>query len=988
METNLLDSWDSNNGTGLVGAGPNYGLGQVGQALSNSVVTVADAPSLHFTNGLTVQAWINTSTLSGAAPYTIVSKYEAPFTSITATQSCFYLGLNASAQPFIMVSSNGLARTNVTVSSTQNLTPGQWYFIVATYDHTHLRLYINGQLSISKDFFTGIFPGTARLSIGGVPTGSIPSVLYPFTGLIDEVCLYSRALSAAEISAIYNADGAGMCVTGPTISGPQSQAIPLNEDAQFSVSVIGNRPLTYQWRFNGTNILGATNSSLYLEHVQSNSVGNYSVVVSNQVSSAISSSAALTLLPPLSCIAPPPGIISWWPLDNSEADAAGTNNGQTIFPPLPPFNAFTTGKVDYALATRMTVPNSASLNFGSNADFSWEGWIKFPPSNFVGLFREPTNIIVNKFDISSGYSLSLPGGQLALRLGFTPLAVSTFVAPGADLRDNHFHHIACTVSRRITNGSHLYVDGANALSFDVTRFSGVLSNASSLIFGTEASLRFPPPDTLIDEMTVYSRALTGDEIASIYHAGSAGKCKNPPGILQQPQSRTVTETSNVTFTVSGSGLGLHYQWRFFNANLPGATRTSLTLSNITFANSGSYSVRVTNLFGSITSSVAVLTVERLPVALCTNVIVSADASCTASASIDNGSYDPDGTPVTLSQSPSGPYPLGTNVVMLAVTDTNGIVAQCNGTVVVIDTTPPVITCPAQEMIVEFSDETGATVSFDVHATDNCSGAVTLVSVPPSGTRFPIGTSTVTNTATDAAGNSAACAFQITVLGAQGVLSNVLVELTGLAPKVDRPPDLQALQGAIQNLNDSLNVSLWLDQTHVTRSHGEQIFNDDKAALQELSRLLKEKHSPLDDELVQDLINRIAKSDRLLATIAIQDALASGIDPKRLAQATDEVAAGDADVGDAQYESGIAHYRDAWKMAVQQAFKLVASLGADGPVLEFESAPGDQFVIETSTNLTDWTELDAISAAPDGSVRFQDSVGDGFEVRYYRARRVQ
>jgi hypothetical protein len=375
------------------------------------VVTVPDAPSLHSTTGLTVQAWINGSSFA-FGPYTIVSKYEAPFTSITATQSSYYFGVTNGGHLFFMVSSNGLARTNVSITSTQTFATGQWYFVVGTYDHTHLRLYINGALSISKDFFPGIFPGTANLGIGGVPSGSpaLPTVVDSFFGLIDEVAVYNRALSADEISAIYNADGAGMCLSGPMISGPRNLAVPLNEDAVFSVSALGARPLTYQWRFNNANIAGATSSSLYLERVQSNRIGNYSVIVSNQIGSATSTNAALT---PLPCIAPPAGIISWWPLDRSGADAVDGNNGSVPFPPLPPVggDAYTTGKVDSALAVRMTVPNSPSLNFGSNANFSWEGWIKIPPTNAFGLFREPTNIIVDKsgqlFSAGAGYTFSI-----------------------------------------------------------------------------------------------------------------------------------------------------------------------------------------------------------------------------------------------------------------------------------------------------------------------------------------------------------------------------------------------------------------------------------------------------------------------------------------------------------------------------------------------------------------------------------------------------
>jgi len=85
-------------------------------------------------------------------------------------------------------------------------------------------------------------------------------------------------------------------------------------------------------------------------------------------------------------------------------------------------------------------------------------------------------------------------------------------------------------------------------------------------------------------------------------------------------------------------------------------RSALALTNVQVSAAGSYSVRITNLFGAVTSSAALLAVNRFPIALCADVVASADANCLARASVDNGSYDPDGDPVTFTQEPPGPYP--------------------------------------------------------------------------------------------------------------------------------------------------------------------------------------------------------------------------------------------------------------------------------------------------------------------------------------------
>ena len=78
---------------------------------------------------------------------------------------------------------------------------------------------------------------------------------------------------------------------------PQSVAVHAHDTALFSVAASGTVPLSYQWSFNGTNIAGATLSSLTLPNVMQTNLGTYAVVVTNGVGSATSSNATLSMYP-------------------------------------------------------------------------------------------------------------------------------------------------------------------------------------------------------------------------------------------------------------------------------------------------------------------------------------------------------------------------------------------------------------------------------------------------------------------------------------------------------------------------------------------------------------------------------------------------------------------------------------------------------------------------------------------------------------------
>jgi poly(3-hydroxybutyrate) depolymerase len=426
----------------------------------------------------------------------------------------------------------------------------------------------------------------------------------------------------------------------------------------------------------------------------------------------------------------------------------------------------------------------------------------------------------------------------------------------------------------------------------------------------------------------------------------------PPFISLQPESRAVHEGDAVTFAVAVNPAAPlpQYQWRLNGTNIAGATAAWLDLPNVQGSDAGAYSVCITNQFGAVTSSNALLAVNRPPVADAGLNQTNECAGGQTPVLLDGSkSSDPDGDALTCLWSEgaavlgtnalqSGLFTYGINTLTLTVTDPGGLSSTASVIVAIVDTTPPVLTCPTN-VTAQFQDEQGAVVTYQVTATDGCQGPVVPTCLPLSGSLFPIGTTIVNCSATDSAGHLATCVFPVTVLGARGVNSNVLAQLVILRGTATNRVDCGELDEAIEDMIDALGLDtggaarwvqqahrprhcvgyhhppgapLWVDETHVDRRNGEWVFLCERDAVNDLVEITKYKKSQIADATVQDLIERLVRVDHLLAVVSIQDAARAGVSAKKLAKALAEVAKGDQAAAKGSPVLAIEHYRNAWE----------------------------------------------------------------------------
>jgi len=155
------------------------------------------------------------------------------------------------------------------------------------------------------------------------------------------------------------------------------------------------------------------------------------------------------------------------------------------------------------------------------------------------------------------------------------------------------------------------------------------------------------------------------------------------------------------------------------------------------------------------------------------------------------------------------------------------------------------------------------------------------------------------------------------------LECVLNDLRTLRATATLKQDRKELDDAIRELTQALDPSLWIDADHLQPKYGEKSFEETEDTVHELRELLKSKKSAIPGATLQDLIDRLLLSDRLLAQTAITDGVASAGKLEEIRDANRELGKGDQDVTKGNYDDGLDHYRHAWEEAIEARKPIAA-----------------------------------------------------------------
>jgi alpha-tubulin suppressor-like RCC1 family protein len=385
-------------------------------------------------------------------------------------------------------------------------------------------------------------------------------------------------------------------------SQPVGAAVIAGGQTTFSGAAIGSEPLAYQWYFNELAIPGATNPLLTLDQVQESAEGTYGFTVSNMLGATISSNAYLSVYAPadLGPALNSAGIfwdttnVPWFPQTNFTHDGVAAAQSGAI-----------AGKQQSTLQTVVEGPATVTYWWKANCDSFWVnlgfvangsvltaigGQVEWQQAtNYVGAGSQILQW--NLYPIHSAFA----GGtgwvdQVAIEAGGTAARIAT------------------SPSSSTNNAGDKVTFSLNAIGTPPLRYQWQF-NDGDIVGATNTSLVLSNVQVLHSGR--YAARVANDFGSALTSVAVLTVKPSPPVITKQPSSQSRVFRSSALLSVTLVGTApFAYQWLFNGNPISGSTPSALLLTNLQPADAGSYQVVVSNDFGAVTSSPAILDISE------------------------------------------------------------------------------------------------------------------------------------------------------------------------------------------------------------------------------------------------------------------------------------------------------------------------------------------------------------------------------------------
>jgi hypothetical protein len=439
---------------------------------------------------------------------------------------------------------------------------------------------------------------------------------------------------------------------GPdVVTQPVSVSLYAGRTAKFSAVVDGYPAITsLKWQKDGVDVTdggrisGATTANLVITGVTAADQGDYTLVATSSRGTITSNPANLAIATQDASAYPTAvvnaGPVANWRLNEPETVTTAFDHvggftgeyrdaavwGSTVEGPRPPtfpgFNSDNTAvQIGGAAAPGHVAVPTPALNTNTVSIVAW--------INPAAAQADYTGILMTRAGTLAGFGYTT-GNQLGYTWNNNNAATWGWNS-GLRPTDNEWSLAVLVVN---SNRATIYLGSGGTISAAINPIAHTAEAWGSLArIGDDTGGAGRNFNGRLDEVAVFNRALSFDEVAALYAAGT-GAAQNPkPIISPQPQSATRFAGATVQFKSGATGTGtVTYQWQKGGANvandarISGATTDSLTIRNLTAADAGDYTLVATNPNGSTTSTVATLAILPSPAPYVTEVIADAPLS--------------------------------------------------------------------------------------------------------------------------------------------------------------------------------------------------------------------------------------------------------------------------------------------------------------------------------------------------------------------------
>ncbi|MGH9461131.1 MAG: LamG-like jellyroll fold domain-containing protein [Vicinamibacteria bacterium] len=597
-ESNLVGNWrmDEPSGTTVADASGNSNNGTATGAAATSTakltnaryfdgsddyVEIPDSSSISPTGDFSISTWFRRGDTGREQDF--FSKYNS-----NTSQSSFRLVILGDNRLHFKVCQDGTCSTQRSVETSVTTTDAVWYHVVGVFKSgasADAKIYLNGvDVSTNKaGTATSALDSSAPVMLSSV-INSVGSRVNYFKGYLDEARLYNRALYPSEVMELYKVTGKGK--------------VELTKSGQSNIACSGFTLTDYRNLNNGSCPVGGA------------ATGTWNVVMTNPDGTSGTLSSGLTInssAPTVTSISPSSGsgsvsiasvggtnfLVGWdkesgllgnWRLDESSGATASDSSGNGYTG-----NASGTTVVAGTLGNARSFVTGDSVNFGDVADLNQTGaatisfwWKGTPTTDRVLLWKEEPSgqyrgYSVFQYNFGNGIKLNWRIGQNDVGGKRTYCATTTSLPS-----DGLWHHyvITQTGGTSCANNISIYFDGIKeqALTQYDSGAGDSLNSTASLYMGNGSGYAGPSAAGILDELRIYNRTLSNDEVMALDSVAGSGSVKltktgQPdiicPGFTWSSAISMTSGTCNVTGAATGA----------WNVQLTSPNNTSGTLTN-------------------------------------------------------------------------------------------------------------------------------------------------------------------------------------------------------------------------------------------------------------------------------------------------------------------------------------------------------------------------------------------------------------------------